>query len=135
MKTSYDSETPAQGQQVLTATAFIHNIVDGQRKLFIPRRAKTKTFLPDIYELPGGHIDYGEEMVKGSHSIEVIYFASFIDPLDNIKLNPDDHSEFIWITENEIDRITSVNKNKDDQEFIEIKRGFKLLDGEELIFS
>jgi hypothetical protein len=43
-KTSHDSETPAQGQQVITACAFIHHNFDGVEKLFWPKRADTKKF-------------------------------------------------------------------------------------------
>jgi hypothetical protein len=60
---SIDSETPAQRQQVISACAFIHHKVDGVEKVFLPKRAATKRFLPGVFELPGGHIDYGEDMV------------------------------------------------------------------------
>jgi 8-oxo-dGTP diphosphatase len=114
----HDSETLAEGQQVFTACAFIWHEFDGVKKVFLPKRADAKKFLPGVYELPGGHIDYGEDMreglareimeelgmhveigdvldvftymneVKRSQSIEVIYFAQFTDPLENIHLNP-----------------------------------------------
>lgn len=64
-KISHDSETPAQGQQVITACAFIHQQFDGVEKLFWPKRADTKKFLPGVYELPGGHIDFGEDLIPG----------------------------------------------------------------------
>ena len=103
-----DSEKPARGKQVITACAFIHHNFDGVEKLFAPKRAETKKFLPGVFELPGGHIDFGENPVdglkreileefgmhvaigdpfyvftytnevKGSHSIEVIYFKSLV---------------------------------------------------------
>ena len=63
--TSHDSETPAEGQQVITACAFIHQEFDGVEKVFLPKRAETKKFLPGVYELPGGHIDFGEDPVVG----------------------------------------------------------------------
>ena len=102
-KISHDSEIPKQGQQVITACAFIHHNFDGVEKLFVPKRADTKKFLPGVYELPGGHIDFGEGVadglkreiseefgmrisigdpfyvftyineIKGSHSVEIIY--------------------------------------------------------------
>src|SRR5262249_16161268 len=111
-KTSHDSQTPALGQQVVTACAFIQHNFNGTEKLFWPKRAVTKKFLPDVYELPGGHIDFGEDIVaglkreireefgmevsvgdafaafsylnevKGSHSAEIVYFAEFTDPID-----------------------------------------------------
>ena len=64
-KISHDSETPAVNQQVITACAFIHHNFDGVEKLFWPKRADTKKFLPGVYELPGGHIDFGEDIVEG----------------------------------------------------------------------
>ena len=64
-KTVHDSETLAEGKQVITACAFIHHNFDGVEKVFLPKRADTKKFLPGVYELPGGHIDFGEELVEG----------------------------------------------------------------------
>ena len=55
-KISHDSETAAQGQQVITACAFIHQKCDGVEKLFWTKRADSKKFLPGVYELPGGHV-------------------------------------------------------------------------------
>lgn len=158
-KVSNDSEKPAHGQQVITACAFIHRRFGYAEKVFIPRRADTKKFLPGAYELPGGHIDFGEGVVgglkreileefgmriivgdpfyvftytnevKGSHSVEIIYFAVFEDPTQNIKLNPKDHSKLVWISENEIDKILTKNKKKDNPEIKAIIRGFELLRG------
>lgn len=156
-KISRDSETPSHGQQVITACAFIYHDFNGEKKVFLPRRAKTKKFLPGVFELPGGHIDFGESLedglrreireefgmgikvgdpfaaftyineIKGSHSIEVIYFAQFENPIDNIKLNPEDHSEFVWISENEVGNIMDKNKKEEDSEIKAIKKGFEKL--------
>src|SRR5258706_7576807 len=106
-KVSHDSETPAHGQQVHSACAFIHHDFARITKVFLPKRADTKKFLPGLYELPGGHIDLYEDIrdglkreikeefereitlgdsfsaftyenqIKGSHTIEVIFFAQF----------------------------------------------------------
>lgn len=161
--TSHDSERAAVGQQVITACAFIHADFNGVEKLFLPKRAKTKKFLPDVYELPGGHIDFGEDIVeglkreiveefgmeisvgdsfyvftysnevKGSHSIEVIYFATFVTPISKIKLNPEDHSEYGWFTEDEIKtKVVDANKKEDDVEIQAMLKGFSLLSGNKL---
>jgi len=156
---SHDSETPAKGQQVFTACAFLHHAFDGVEKLFLPKRAATKKFLPGVFELPGGHIDFGEDLVpglkrevveelhkeiavgdpfavftylnevKGSHSIEVIYFAEFVGGIDDITLNPEDHSEARWFTEEELSELI------DDDETKAMRRGFALLRGEKLRLS
>lgn len=164
-KVSHDSEIPANGQQVITACAFIHHNFDGVEKVFLPRRASTKKFLPGVYELPGGHVDYGEDIVeglkreiteefgmsvsvgdpfatftytnpiKGSHSIEVIYFAKFIEPIDEVKLDPEDHSEYGWFAETELYKVTDANKTADDVEVQAMKKGFALLSGSNPSFS
>lgn len=160
---SHDSETPAHGQQVITACAFIHHSFDGIEKVFLPKRAATKKFLPGIHELPGGHIDFGEEPVaglqreiheefgmqvavgdpfyvftytnhvKGSHSIEVIYFATFTSDLNTITLNQEDHSEFGWFTEDELATIAK-SQGEEDIEISAMRKGFALLKGQPLQF-
>src|SRR3990167_2256534 len=169
-KVSHDSETPAHGQQVITACAFIHHEIDGVTKVFLPKRADTKKFLPGIYELPGGHIDFGENIVdglereideefgrkisvgdlfaaftyenliKGSHSIEVVYFAKFIGSISKIVVNPEDHSGYDWFgVEDIVSRRTEIvpvehveHDYSDDPEYITILRGFEILDGKSI---
>lgn len=156
-KTTHDSETPAEGKQVITACAFIHQKMGGMEKVFLAKRAETKKFLPGVFELPGGHIDFGEEIVaglkreireefgmeievgnpfsaftytnniKGSHSVEVIYFARFVGPIENLRLNPEDHSSFEWISETDIPRVISTNKRGSDPEILALKKGFAFL--------
>lgn len=163
-KISHDSETLALNQQVITACAFIHQKIDGVEKVFLPKRAATKKFLPDVYELPGGHIDFGEDAVvglrreideelgmkvevgdpffvftytnevKGSHSIEVIYFAHFTNDISDIKINPEDHSEFGWFSEEELVNAATDAKGLDDIEFQAMRKGFAFLKGLPLQF-
>ena len=158
-----DSEVPAVGKQVIVACAFIHHNFDGVEKIFMPKRAATKKFMPSVFELPGGHVDFGEDIVaglkreireefgktitvgdpfaaftyhnsvKGSHSIEVVYFAQF-DDIGNIKLNPKDHSEYKWLSFDELPKIFGNGKDEADEEIQLIKRGFALLDGVQLKF-
>jgi 8-oxo-dGTP diphosphatase len=164
-KLFHDSETAATGQQVITACALIHHSFNGTRKVFLPKRAETKKFLPGVYEIPGGHIDYGEDIVhglkreikeeleidirvgdpfavfdytneiKGSHSIEVIYFATLKGEPDDIRLHPEDHSEGLWLGEDELSIIVNPIKGSKDPEFIAIKKAFRLLEGGQLDFA
>lgn len=171
--TSHDSETLATGKQVITACAFIHHDFLGVQKLFLPKRAETKKFLPGFYELPGGHIDFGEDIVeglkreiteelnmtidvgdpffvytylnqvKGSHSIEVVYFARFLEPIDQVKLNSDDHSTYGWFSPQEIRNLrpeiaatSQVEYNhSEDPEYLAMLRGFELLSGQSLHYA
>lgn len=158
MKISHDSETLAEGKQVITACAFVHQKFDGIEKVFLPKRAATKKFLPNLFEIPGGHIEFGEDVVEGlkrevleetgmhisvgdpfavftytneikkSHSIEAVYFATCTDPIENISLNPEDHSEYKWASEDEIPEIGSISP----EEHRNVKKGFALLRGEKL---
>jgi len=135
--------------QAITACAFIHN----KGKLFVARRASTKKYKPDIFELPGGHIEYGENIIGGlkreikeelnldirigdpyyavtyidhtnnNHYVEVVYFAQFLSPLPKIKLNPQDHSEYKWITVKEIEETFG----KGNYELGAARRGFEIL--------
>lgn len=159
-KVSHDSETDAHGQQVITACALIHHQFDGVTKVFLPRRADTKKFLPGVYEIPGGHIDYGEPIpdglvreiqeelgvdiqlgdvfyafdytneIKGSHSAEIIYFATLVDSPDDIALDADDHSAALWIAEDEIEAVMTENKRDNDPEIMALRKAFRLLAGD-----
>ena len=141
-------------------------------KVFLPKRAATKKFLPGVYELPGGHIDFGEDIVtglkreireefgmevevgdtfgaytykneiKGSHSIEVIYFARFVDPIEQIKLDPEDHSTYEWFSHEDViarkDEIIAEefadHESGSDPEYLLILKGFELLAGGKINF-
>jgi len=158
-KLVHDSETPAHGKQVISACALIHHNFDGVDKIFMPKRAATKKFLPNVFEIPGGHIDYGEDIVeglkrevleetgmhisvgdpfavftyineiKGSHSVEAVYFARFSDPLEQITLNPDDHSEYRWIAEADLSDPELRSDNVSDVELNNVRKGLELLRG------
>ncbi len=114
----------------------------------------TKKFLPGKFELIGGHLDFGEQPekalkrevleelgqeiivdelisafsyineVKGSHSLELVYLARFINPDSQIKLNPEDHLEYKWASRQECLELRS----EDDAEIPSILKGFARLE-------
>lgn len=143
-------------QRVVVACAFLWAEFEGVKKVFMPRRAKTKVAFPDMFELPGGHIEAGEDIIVGlkreireelemeievgepcavftytsekfGPSIEVVYFAKFIGDIQKIKLHPEDHSEYLWVTEDELSRVYTENKQESDNEMMVVKNGFQKL--------
>lgn len=157
-RVSHDSETPAVGQQVIVACALIHHNFNGVEKVFLAQRAMTKKFYPGVFELPGGHIDFGEDIViglkrevreelgkeitvgdpfsaftyinevKGAHAIEIAFFAQFVGRIDDISTDPEDHMDWGWFTESEEDKFM-VNREPDDPEPAVVRHGFALLKG------
>lgn len=108
----HDSEIWTPNQQVITAVALIHRVIKGKPHVLMMRRAETKKFKPGVFELLGGHAEFGEELeaclarevreeinrgivvgkpfdaftyvneIRGTHSVEVVYAAQFTDGLD-----------------------------------------------------
>ena len=76
--------------------------------------------------------------IKGSHSIQVMYFAQFIEPHDQITLDPEDHSTYEWFSATDvIDRKAELTSESmidpiigEDPQYTAIKRGFELLQGD-----
>lgn len=156
-KVMHDSEVLKEGEQVITACGFVWREVDGVRQVFLPRRAETKKFLPGVWELPGGHVDFGEQVevglareieeefgmktrigdpfsvftyenpIKKSHSVEIVYFAQFVDDDTAITIHPEDHAEYVWATEAELAELYAGKKDADDPEYLLVQKGFRLL--------
>ncbi len=121
-------------------------------KVFIARRAKTKTTFPDRFELLGGHVDPGEQPVaalkreireelavnvhagrlvdaftyesEGMFKVELCYLCT-LDTGAEPTLHPEDHSESRWIGPGEIDLF-----EKEDEETAAVRKVFKILEGE-----
>jgi 8-oxo-dGTP diphosphatase len=157
-KVSHDSETPAVGQQVIVACALIHHKFDGIWKVFLAQRAMTKKFYPGVYEIPGGHIDFGEDIVdglkrevreelgkeivvgsafnaftyvndiKGAHAVEITFFARFRGRLDDIAINPADHINYGWFCESD-KQLFMVNRKSNDPEPAVVLKGLAILNG------
>ncbi|MFT7507104.1 MAG: ADP-ribose pyrophosphatase YjhB (NUDIX family) [Acidimicrobiales bacterium] len=128
-------------------------------KRFSFLREQVQKFLPCVYEIPGEYVHFGEDIiaglkreikeepgmdiavgdpfasftyineVKGSHSVEVVYFAKFVSLLEDITLHPEDHSEFGWFATSDLDEVITENKRGDDPEIITLAKAFDLLNG------
>lgn len=120
-------------------------------KLFIARRADTKTTFPGCYELIGGHVDPGEvledalrrevreevgvEVTVGqivgaftyesedTFKVEICYMCELADASSEPVLNPGDHSEGGWITKDQIDVFGKIDEEAD-----MLEKAFTLID-------
>lgn len=63
-----------------------------------------------------------------------MYFARFVGDIDAIKLNPEDHSDYVWCAEDEIEVNLTGGKTTDDAEVMAMRKGFGLLRGESVSF-
>ena len=118
-------------------------------KIFIAKRATTKTIFPDQFELIGGHIDLGEQpkqalmreikeeigldvtvgapvgaftfTVAGEFKLEVAFLCYPTDETEPT-LNPADHSQSHRIARDEIDKF-----EKEDEETDLLRQAFKII--------
>lgn len=77
---------------------------------------------------PFAAFDYMNPL-KGSHSIEIVYFAQLSDPPAKIILDPNDHAEYRWVSLAEAQRLIAGTPRETDQEWPIIQKGFALLGG------
>ena len=64
---------------------------------------------------------------------EIAYFGEFEDSIEQISLNVEDHSEFIWFDGVDYEPLYDGRIDKNDPEIISIKKGFSILQGESLV--
>lgn len=118
--------TVAAPRQAITLSAFIHHAFPDGPKVFLARRADDEAFLPGAFEIPGGHVEPGEDIVAAlrreimeelsmtievgapfhaytygdgighPHTVEVVYLCRFAGSIDRIALDPAEHSEARW---------------------------------------
>jgi 8-oxo-dGTP diphosphatase len=141
-------------QQKITACAIIYRKIEGKFQVLLVRRSATSNFLPGVLELPGGHIEPGEDILEGlnrelreelgvdgrvgepffvftynrtdkdTQTIEVIYLTT-IPEGSQIQLS-EEHSEYLWVKEGDLETI-QIGKTSDDPELQAIRLAFSKL--------
>lgn len=121
--------------QKITACALLHK----DRKIFLAKRSNLKKLFPGQFEIPGGHIEFGETLEEGlkrelheefgievelgnivfaftylsykntAHSVEVDYLAMLKNSKQKIRLRPEEHTEYIWATKEEAQELLKDN--------------------------
>lgn len=124
--------------QVITAIAFLTN---NAGKLLVAKRADESKFMPGIWELPGGHIEFGESIEDGlkreimeefdfdisvgspfasfsyinknssKQTFEIALYAKLLEE-KKATLNPREHSDYRWIDQNDCDKYLAGNKEE-----------------------
>ncbi len=135
-----------------TACALIYRNVDGTLQCLMTKRSLQSSFLPGVYELPGGHIELGETdqeglrreireelnlevsvgnffdsftyIHNGKTVLENIYLAAPISSLDDIKIQESEIHSYRWVCEADVDTIVTANKNSSDPEIAVLKSFF-----------
>lgn len=69
--------------------------------------------------------------IKGSHSIELLYFAQAKEGSEPT-INPEDHSGLLWVNEDNINLVEQEN-GSDDQELPYLKKSLRILNNYESI--
>jgi 8-oxo-dGTP diphosphatase len=134
-------------QQKITACAFVYK----DKTMLAVQRPAHKTFMPNCWELVGGHIEFGEDIEQGlkrelleelnieiaieqpigaftymanadTHSVEVIYLAKIVDE-STLKVDPDAAQAVQWVSREEAKKLYD-NSNA---EFPFIMKGFDLI--------
>ncbi len=142
-------------EMIPTACALIYRKVANTHQCLMTKRSLQSSFLPGVYELPGGHIESGETdqaglvreireelnleilvgnlfdsftyVYNGKTVIENIYLATPTTPLDDIKIQESEIDSYRWISETEVSTIVTANKNPSDPEIAILKTFFTFI--------
>lgn len=140
-------------KQAIVACAIIHRIVDNHVEILLTQRSLSSSFLPGAFEIPGGHIEYGEDLEAGLlreikeelnieikierifraftynhndvHTVELVYLSTTPSDSTDIIFQEDEIESYKWIRADEVDTIVAKTKDAHDPEIAIIKAVFK----------
>lgn len=112
-----------------------HGLIKNGNKYLILRRSLTDSYMPGKWDLAGGTIEFGEDPLYAldreiqeetnlkvkiikplyiysfisnpkRHQFQIIYECNYLK--GEVKLNPDDHDQFLWATVSEMKKLPKI---------------------------
>lgn len=111
-----------ENKQLIAARAFLYKDSGETLVAGLIREFQEEFHIDIIVEAPFYAFTYVFDN-NTTHTVEVDYFARMTDPTQEIKLNQEDHSEYKWITQEEVDTYFK----EDDTVRMVVHKGFQLL--------
>lgn len=112
-----------------------HGLIKKDGKYLVTRRAKVNDYMPGLWDIPGGTIEFAEETVDAlkreiseetglkikpgkiilaygylsdetRHQFQLVYECEYLS--GEVKLNPEEHDEFRWIKTQDFSKIKKI---------------------------
>lgn len=112
-----------------------HGLIEKDGKFLVLHRAKTDIYMPGFWDIPGGTIEFGEDIKKAltreikeetglkvkigkivsaygyqsgedRHQFQLVYECEYIS--GKIKLDVDSHDEYCWVTIEEMKNLKKI---------------------------
>ncbi|MEI8067619.1 MAG: NUDIX hydrolase [Candidatus Shapirobacteria bacterium] len=112
-----------------------HALIKKDNKYLVTKRPANDDYMPNFWDTPGGTIDFGEKILDAlvreikeetdltvkvgniifchnhlsgteRHQFELVYQCEYIG--GDIKLDPEEHSEFKWVTLEEMESLQKI---------------------------
>lgn len=112
-----------------------HGLIEKDGKFLVLHRAKTDGYMPGFWDIPGGTIEFGEDIKKAltreikeetglkvkigkivsaygyqsgedRHQFQLVYECEYIS--GKIKLDVDSHDEYCWVTIEEMKNLKKI---------------------------